>query len=144
MNQNTDILHEAKKHRLLAAALELQHFTSGAANIVPIPGGDRLIAIGTPARVRALLGADVVGTGDLPPKPHTTYNGYSDGSEPLWTAEQMDDYAHAAIAHAASICDGVADKSKNSLFRSGAKICAGEIRAALTADQVDSEGGHHD
>jgi hypothetical protein len=76
----------------------------------------------------------------LPPKPHTTYNGYSDGSEPLWTAEQMDDYARAAIAHAAEICEGVAAKSKNSLFRSGAKVCAGEIRAGQgAADHTDSE-----
>jgi hypothetical protein len=36
--------------------------------------------------------------GDLPEKPYTNYNGYSDGSEPLWTAEQMEDYARAAIA----------------------------------------------
>jgi hypothetical protein len=55
MNQNTDILHEARKLRLLAAALELQHFTRGAANIVPVTGTDRVIAIGTPAQVRALL-----------------------------------------------------------------------------------------
>jgi hypothetical protein len=163
MTEEFDILHEAKKLRLLAAALELQHYTSTAANIVPIPGGDRVIAIGTPAQVRALMGGTAaasmrtegfvdargnvclpVDQPALPPKPPTTYNGYSDGSEPLWTAEQMDDYAHAAIARAASICDGVAGKSKNSLFRSGAKICAGEIRAALAGDQVDSEGGHHD
>lgn len=169
MDNTADILHEAKRLRLLAAVLDLQHYTSTESNIVPIPGGDRVIAIGTPAQVRALLepcahckrlpgdpegmcdwiecpvgSVPVAGAeAELPPKPHTTYNGYSDGSEPLWTAEQMDDYARAAIAHAAAICDGVAAKSKNSLFRSGAKICAGEIRAAQ-ADQVDSEGGHHD
>lgn len=56
MDENTDILHEAKRLRLLAAALELQHFTSTATNIVPIPGGDCVIAIGTPAQVRGLLG----------------------------------------------------------------------------------------
>ncbi len=200
MNQSTDILHEAKRLRLLAAALELQHYTSTAANVVPIPGGDRVIAIGTPAQVRELLeiapmgeasikaldaidsvtGADVAQIAAfeterfyladdvngliarcrrsatlqqlveqaqglaLPPKPHTTYNGYSDGSEPLWTAEQMENYARAAVVHAAAICDGVADKSKNSLFRSGAKICAGEIRTAMAGEQTNSEGGHHD
>jgi hypothetical protein len=108
------ILHEAKRLRLLAAALELQHFTSTESNVVPIPGGDRVIAIGTPAQVRALLAADV------------------DAAAPV---------------DAAAICDGVAAKSKNSLFRSGAKICAGEIRAAQVVaggDQADSEGGHHD
>ena len=51
-----DILHEAKRLRLLAAALELQHYTSTAANVVRIPGGNRMIAIGTPAEVAALVG----------------------------------------------------------------------------------------
>lgn len=166
-----DILREVTRLRLLAAALELQHLTGTAANVVPIPGGDRVIVIGTPAAVRGLLDTACAHCGrlpgdpegmcdwmecpvgsvwaaraadELPPKPHTTYNGYSDGSEPLWTAEQMEDYARAAIVRSATICDGVAAQSKNSLFRSGAKICAGEIRAALAADQVDSEGGHHD
>lgn len=36
--------------------------------------------------------------GELPELPHTTYNGYSDGSEPLWTKEQMHGYATQAIA----------------------------------------------
>lgn len=147
MTQSPDILHEAKRLSLLAAALELQHYTNTAATMVPIPGGERVIVVGTPAQVARLLeiAPATVDAGELPPKPHTTYNGYSDGSEPLWTAEQMDDYARAAIANAAAICESVADKSKNSLFRSGAKICAGEIHAAQAgADQVDSEGGHHD
>jgi hypothetical protein len=52
---DTDILHEAKRLRLLAAALELQHYTSTAANMVPIPGGDQVIAIGTPGDVARLL-----------------------------------------------------------------------------------------
>jgi hypothetical protein len=55
MNNPHDILHEAKRLRLLAAVLELQHFTCTEANVLPIPGGDRVIAIGTPAQVRALL-----------------------------------------------------------------------------------------
>jgi hypothetical protein len=90
---------------LIAAAVGLQQCTKTETNIVPIPGGDRVIAIGTPAQVRALLADDV---------------------DP------------------AAICDAVAAKSRNHLFRSGAKICAGEIRAALAGDRVDSEGGHHD
>lgn len=55
MNHDTDIKLETKRLRLLAAVLELQHYTSTESNIVPIPGGDRVIAIGTPAQVRALL-----------------------------------------------------------------------------------------
>lgn len=55
------------------------------------------------------------------------------------------DVARLTAVDAAAICDDVAAESKNSLFRSGAKICAGEIRAAQAGtDQVDSEGGHHD
>lgn len=53
----SDILHEAKRLRLLAAALELQYFTSAAAYMVPIPGTERFIVIGTPAEVRGLLPA---------------------------------------------------------------------------------------
>jgi hypothetical protein len=57
MDQNTDILHEAKRLRLLAAALELQHYTSTAANVVEIPGTGRVIAIGTPAQAMEVLTA---------------------------------------------------------------------------------------
>lgn len=35
---------------------------------------------------------------ELPELPYTNYNGYSDGSEPLYTADQMRDYARKAIA----------------------------------------------
>lgn len=58
-NDNTHPLQQAATLRLLAAALELQHLTSAAANVVPIPGGERLIAIGTSADVAQLLGAPV-------------------------------------------------------------------------------------
>jgi hypothetical protein len=55
MDKNTDIPHEAKRLRLLAAALELQHYTGTAANVVPIPGGDQVVVIGTPAEVADVL-----------------------------------------------------------------------------------------
>lgn len=35
----------------------------------------------------------------LPELPLTAYNAYSDGSEPLWTKDQMRDYARAALAN---------------------------------------------
>lgn len=87
MDKNTDILHEAKRLRLLAAVLELQHYTSTASNIVPIPGGDRVIAIGTPAQVRALLGA---ASSEIANSEHAI-NGselafVNDGREPDWNA----------------------------------------------------------
>jgi hypothetical protein len=56
MSETVDILHEAKRLRLLAAALELQHYTNTASTVVPIPGSDFVIAIGPPAQVRRLLG----------------------------------------------------------------------------------------
>ncbi|MFC7515049.1 hypothetical protein ACFQUU_08540 [Herbaspirillum sp. GCM10030257] len=40
---------------------------------------------------------------ELPTLPITHYNGYADGSEPLYTAEQMHDYALAAIEAAPSV-----------------------------------------
>ena len=126
-------LCEHTRIRLIAAALSHQQCTKTASNIVPIPGGDRVIAIGTPAQVRALLAAGVDercphcdGTGDVH-RPDGTWAGTC-----------------TCPAGAAAICDSVAAKSRNHLFRSGAKICAGEIRAALAVDQVDSEGGHYD
>lgn len=61
--------------RLLGAALTLQHVTSTAANIVPIPGTDRVIAIGTPAQVRALL-ADDVAAAPVAPAADADVHGY--------------------------------------------------------------------
>jgi len=43
---------------LIAAAVGLQQCTKTASNIIPIPGGDRVIAIGTPAQVRGMLADD--------------------------------------------------------------------------------------
>lgn len=55
MSETTDILREAKRLRLLTAALKLQHYTSTEANVVPIPGTDGIIAIKTSAQVAQLL-----------------------------------------------------------------------------------------
>lgn len=44
---------------LIAAAVGLQQCTKTESNIVHIPGGDRVIAIGTPAEVRALVKAEM-------------------------------------------------------------------------------------
>ena len=41
--------------RLIGAALALQQATSTAANIVPLPGTDRFVAIGTAGEVARLL-----------------------------------------------------------------------------------------
>jgi hypothetical protein len=118
MNENTDILHEAKRLRLLAAALELQHFTGTAANVVPIPGGDRVIAIGTPAEVVQLL-----------PQ----------------VRDQVLIEARDACEHVQDVCrerDGGKWPELRDDAESGAGDCISAIEALRTA--ADSEGGHHD
>lgn len=50
-------LREQTRIRLNAAAVGLQQCTKTTSNIVFIPGGDRVIAIGTPAQVAMLLRA---------------------------------------------------------------------------------------
>lgn len=58
-------LCEHTRIRLIAAAVGHQQCTKTASNIIPIPGG-RVIAIGTPAEVRALLGAAPLATQAAP------------------------------------------------------------------------------
>jgi len=58
-----DTTCESIRLRLIAAAVGLQQCTKTAANLVPIPGGDRVIAIGTPAQVRGLLAAASTASG---------------------------------------------------------------------------------
>jgi hypothetical protein len=120
-------LCEHTRIRLIAAAVGLQQCTKTASNIVPIPGGDRVIAIGARAQVRALLGAAPASgselaftndgrepdwsayaaaesAGDLPPLPDAWGTMYGNG-EALedrtgYTADQMRGYAIDVIARA--------------------------------------------
>jgi hypothetical protein len=48
-------LCEHTRIRLIAAAIGHQQCTKTAANVIPLPGTERFITIGTPAEVRALL-----------------------------------------------------------------------------------------
>lgn len=48
-------LCEHTRIRLIAAVVGHQQCTKTESNIIPLPGTDRVIAIGTPAQVRALL-----------------------------------------------------------------------------------------
>ena len=91
---------------LIAAAVGLQQCTKTESNIVPIPGGDRVIAIGTPAQVRALLG----GEHNMPAP---------DVHEPSWQNGYSRGYS-----------DGSGDERA--------------VKVGVEADQIDSEGGHHD
>ncbi|WP_440966086.1 hypothetical protein ACL58G_07695 [Massilia sp. GER05] len=69
MNQKIDPC-DTMRVNLIAAAVGLQQCTKTESNIVHIPGGDRVIAIGTPAQVALLLRKQVpdarpiVGQGD--------------------------------------------------------------------------------
>jgi hypothetical protein len=56
MSQNIEDLREQNRNRLIALALAHLQFEGIASAMIPIPGSDRVIAIGTPAQVRGLLG----------------------------------------------------------------------------------------
>lgn len=141
-NQGADILHEAKRLRLLAAALELQHLTGTAANVVPIPGGERVIAIGTPAEVARQLATTDLTAAALPEPDATIHDdGYwlSNGQHfrgqfgKVWGEEAVQQIRRDAFeaGRRAGWFDGAGDVA--------------EITApGEAADHVDSEGGHHD
>lgn len=67
---DTKDLCEHTRIRLIAAAVGHQQCTKTESNIIPLPGTDRVIAIGTPAQVAMLLRAHVpdarpiIGQGD--------------------------------------------------------------------------------
>jgi hypothetical protein len=50
-----DTLCEHTRIRLIAAAIGHQQCTKTAANVIPLPGTDRIIAIGTPVEVTQVL-----------------------------------------------------------------------------------------
>lgn len=126
MNQNTDIQHEAKRLRLLAAALELQHYTGTAANVVEIPGDDQVIVIGTPAEVAQVLAIE-----PSTEPPAILFDGYAvynevmaaDPHTPRPTADNVADVLDAVVR----------------IMRR-----AGQPLAEHVPNSIDSEGGHHD
>jgi hypothetical protein len=59
MTQAIDTCDTQRNH-LIAAALGLQQCTKTAANLIPLPGTDRVIVIGTPAKVLEMLPAAAV------------------------------------------------------------------------------------
>jgi hypothetical protein len=141
MNESTDILHEAKRLRLLAAALELQHYTRPAANLVEIPGTEQVIAIGTPAQVASLLEISPVPTelirlGSI--MASTLYNLKQQAGKPLdertcgslgqlqqqWDAARRD-WREAVLEHLAADAQAMGGYD-------------------TPAGATDSEGGHHD
>lgn len=146
-------LCEHTKIRLIAAAIGHQQCTKTAACVIPLPGTGRYVAIGTPEEVVQLLPITQALPGIDLDKLTRKYRGWLSGTVVTLPADELHAVADAIDAlitlaraaqpmDAAAICDGVAAKSRNSLFRSGAKICAGEIRAAQVAgDQAGARAG---
>jgi hypothetical protein len=95
-----DALNFATEHRAAAQPARQQEAEQAACKVC---NGIRAIAgpIGDPpSECDACSDQSPADGQELPALPHTTYNGYSDGSEPLYTADQMRDYARAAVAAA--------------------------------------------
>jgi len=131
MDKNTDIQHEVRRLRLLAAVLDLQHYTSTESNIVHIPGGDRVIAIGTPSQVRALLagiGAPAIGCGGT--------GEY--GDMPCLGCDACPREAVAALTHCAAGRDGECGNAQCPQLRDNEPSTTGRHCP------LDSGGGHHD
>lgn len=141
MDKNPDILHEAKRLRLLAAALELQHYTSTAANVVKIPGGDQVIAVGTPAQVAALL--------HIGPAPDELIRLGSQMSNVMFNLKSK---ANKPLAEAACVMlsdlQGKWDDALRTYRDAALQLLANEAQAMggydAPAGATDSEGGHHD
>lgn len=62
MDNKIDPKCEHIRLRLIAAAIGLQQCTKTAANVIPLPGTESVVVIGTPAEVMGLLAARSEGT----------------------------------------------------------------------------------
>ena len=154
---------------LIAAAVGLQQCTKTESNIVPIPGGDSVIAIGTPAHVVQSLAEDPL---DLPLPCDVTIGGgtirkgvtlralvmRAQGLHralmhymPKPTPEQLTAFQHLLAQGSAGSdlttvdCPACKDgEACDECSGQGQIIVSRTDLAALLADHVDSEGGHHD
>lgn len=111
-------LCEHTRIRLIAAAIGHQQCTKTAACIVTVPGGDRVIAIGTPTEIAKLL--------------------------PELRAAVLVE-ARDACEQVQGVCQE-RDAHKWPELRDDAAGGAGDCVAAIEAlrAEADSEGGHHD
>jgi hypothetical protein len=96
MNQLTDIKLDAIRLKLLATVLELQQYTSTAANVIPILGSERVIAIGTAAEVAGLVKQEHAGAAPSADfatwlKQHPELRGFTIGAKGglVWIAAQQ-------------------------------------------------------
>jgi len=65
MNQEIEHLREQNRARLIGLALAHLQLEAIASAVIPIPGGDRVIAIGTPAQMAQLLRGGPTPASDL-------------------------------------------------------------------------------
>lgn len=167
MDQTNNIhpMQQAATLRLLAAALELQHLTSLAANVVPIPGGERVIAIGGPEAMLEVLTNRAARDVLAERRRQVETEG--------WTPERDDMHGDGQMAVAAGYyalsCGYPYERDighggrtpaywpwapswwkpkdkRSNLVKAGALILAEieRIDRAAGGDLVDSEGGRHD
>lgn len=92
---------DTMRTNLIAAAVGLQQYTKTASNIIPIPGGDRVIAIGTPAQVRALLRDGPAAASDLMTVDCPACDGSAGCDECCGQGQLIVSRADMAAAHAA-------------------------------------------
>jgi hypothetical protein len=126
MDQKIEHLREQNRNRLIGLALEHLQLEGIASATIPIPGGDRVIAIGTPAQVARLL-PEV--RDQVLEEAAEALDIMNDASGDAATYDQREMYEHElerehAISH-----------------------CAHAVRAlkrAAAVDLADSEGGYHD
>jgi hypothetical protein len=148
---------EHTRIRLIAAAIGHQQCTKTESNIIPLPGTDRVIAIGTPAQVAQLMGRTAAARDVLGERRRQV--------EAEGMTSEGDDQYHAAElprAAAAYILSGANDEApyiwpwaeswwkprdaRANYVRAAALLLAEieRIDRAAGADLVDTEGGHHD
>jgi hypothetical protein len=108
---------DTMRTNLIAAAVGLQQCTKTASNIIPIPGGDRVIAIGTRAQVAQLL----------PEVRDQVLVEARDACERV-----QDEYCKLQSGKWPELRDDA---------ETGARDCVAAIEALRAA--VNSEGGHH-
>lgn len=145
MNQKD--LCEHTRIRLIAAAIGHQQCTKTAANVIPIPGTDRFITIGTQAAVFALLRKQVPNCGACPGDGSICQRDcrLAEESPPVVGAETTLAEDVAALFGAC----GFEIRSTNPAEQHPFAVCgsldaAGLVVEKLLVGATDSEGGHHD
>lgn len=131
---------------LLADQQEGQHLTAAKGTLLALGyswNGFQWEAISPPAELAEQQGVE------LPPLPRTHYNACGDGSEPLYTAEQMEEYARAALAATGKQQVGEIESADDDWHLRGyayaskqATTCASCGKHKHTPLRIDAMGGY--